>query len=175
MPLHSKKQHQELKIILSTIKQKIKQGFSLVEVMVVVVIIGILAAIAIPVFQDYMQQATVATMHSHVNHIQKRVAICLVSNDAPDCEAGENGMPDTITTDDFTITFKVVRDSIELNTLLGIPSSVLNHQKKSADHAANAAPIAPLTLGQTGKVIRVVNTNKATGLIPAVINTNCNI
>lgn len=55
--------------------KKLQQGFTLIELMIVVAIIGILAAIAIPQFSDYTKKAEDKAAQSDMRNLNVQVAL----------------------------------------------------------------------------------------------------
>ncbi|WP_341217797.1 pilin [Neptunomonas phycophila] len=62
--------------------KKQQQGFTLIELMIVVAIIGILAAIALPAYQDYTARAQAAEGLSATGGLRSDLAVELASNNA---------------------------------------------------------------------------------------------
>lgn len=57
-------------------------GFTLIELMIVVAIIGILAAVAIPAYRDYTVKARMGNVISATNAVKTAMAGCLQENGA---------------------------------------------------------------------------------------------
>ena len=81
---------------LAQIKQQTQKGFTLIELMIVVAIIGILAAVAIPQYQNYTFKAKFAEVVSVASSYKLAVAICAQElGTLTGCDSGTNGIPAT--------------------------------------------------------------------------------
>ena len=63
--------------------KKMQQGFTLIELMIVVAIIGILAAIAIPQYQDYTARAAVSRAVGEISALKTAIEDALARGEDP--------------------------------------------------------------------------------------------
>ena len=112
-------------------KRSIQKGFTLIELMIVVAIIGILAAVALPAYQDYTKKAKFAEVVSVANTYKTAVAACAQeAGTLTGCSSGALGVPASTSTThvasvvvaDGVITVTPTATTVTTATLILIPT-----------------------------------------------------
>jgi type IV pilus assembly protein PilA len=71
----------------------VQRGFTLIELMIVVAIVGILAVVAIPAYQDYATRAKVSEAISMASQVKASVSEAYISNGSLPITNSDAGLP----------------------------------------------------------------------------------
>ncbi|MCC7116485.1 MAG: pilin [Burkholderiales bacterium] len=110
--------------------KKIQQGFTLIELMIVVAIIGILAAIAIPQYQNYTGRAQLSDAIMAAGGLKTAVAeFYQINGTYTGASSGSGAIPDEISggmakfADALTVTNGVIQATMKSSGLAGCVTS----------------------------------------------------
>jgi type IV pilus assembly protein PilA len=78
--------------------KRIQKGFTLIELMIVVAVVGVLAAIALPSYQEYLKKSRFSEVVSATTSVKAAVNACIADRlNLADCDGGSYGIPANVT------------------------------------------------------------------------------
>ncbi|MCA0934860.1 pilin [Vibrio alginolyticus] len=128
---------------MKPVKQKKQQGFTLIELMIVVAVIGVLAAIAIPQYQKYVAKAEVAAALASMAGVKTNVEAYTVEYGAfpAASQSSALGVPSSIPqgTMAFDPVTSSAQGSIDFTFSASNVSSLLTSKKFELERSSDGA------------------------------------
>jgi type IV pilus assembly protein PilA len=119
-------------------KRQVQQGFTLIELMIVVAIIGILAAVALPAYQDYTKRAKMSEVILAASACRTTITEVYQSGSQTQVAAGNWGCESTSSTSKYvqsiatdsngkvTVTAQAIGSGIDGNVVTLVPADANN-------------------------------------------------
>ena len=132
--------------------KNVQQGFTLIELMIVVAIIGILAAVAIPAYQDYL-------IRSKMSEVAAALSACKTS--VSEYAAARNTWPDNVT---------VAGCSTQTTTYVASMTVATGGVMTATERATGATPAGcALTLTAQGSSAAITGWSGSTSCTPKYV------
>ncbi|HHO2169853.1 TPA: pilin [Aeromonas hydrophila] len=109
---------------------KKQSGFTLIELMIVVAIVAILAAVALPAYQNYTAKAKFTEVVAATGAAKASVELCYNNlSTLTGCSGGSNGIPANITTTTGNLASLSTTDGVITATAIGASNAPVNGLK----------------------------------------------